>query len=242
MVVNAMLSKSCHTAAARAVPMVLAVGAVLTLCLPHAVLAQTQTPQPLCGLEIKEAVAKSLASVADAPDDYKGAVEVDLYAKYEGCTKDAELAPASFHEAARQCGAKVSILGSLFFEEMSCCGYDPQRRQFACPVKISQSFGFGGAPLPGSREHVLHCVEDATGVLVPVGHDSVHLANALGLQRPPWQFAVIANAHENLPTVYPMTGQTRRARSILSWGFTPTHCDYQPIWGNALDYQIRLDQ
>jgi hypothetical protein len=69
----------------------------------------------------------------------------------------------------------------------------------------------------------------------------VHLANALGNQSPTWQFAVIANAHENLGTVYPMNGQTRRARSILSWGFTPTNCNYQPIWGNALNYRIRLD-
>ena len=77
---------------------------------------------------------------------------------------------------------KGAILGSLLFEEMSCCGYDPQRRQFACPVKINQTIGFGVAPLPGSREHVLHGSADTTGVLVPVGHDSVHLADAIGNQ------------------------------------------------------------
>ncbi|HEY7490323.1 MAG TPA: hypothetical protein VIH59_04360 [Candidatus Tectomicrobia bacterium] len=238
MVIHSMLPKCCQTVTARAAQM-LAVGSVLALCLPLTALAQTP---PLCGPEIKEEVAKALSSVADASEDQKLAVEAELYAKYEDCAQDAKLAPASFHEAAKQCGARVPILGSLFFEEMSCCGYDPQRRQFACPVKISQPFGFGAAPLPGSREHVLHCVADATGVLVPVGHDSVHLANAIRNQEPTWQFAVIANAHENLFTVYPMNGQTRRARSILSWGFTPTDCDYQPIWGNALDYHIRLDQ
>jgi hypothetical protein len=36
---------------------------------------------------------------------------------------------------------------------------------------------------------------------------------------PSWQFAVIANANKNLDTVYPMSGETVRARSILSWGF-----------------------
>lgn len=239
MVVNAMRPKCCQAVAARAVQMVLAVGAVLALGMPLTALAQTQ---PLCGPAIKEEIVKVLSSVADAPDEHKLAVEAELYAQYKACAQDAKLAPASFFEAAEQCGARVPILGSLFFEEMSCCGYDPQRRQFACPVKISQPFGFGAAPLPGSREHVLHCVADATGVLVPVGHDSVHLADAIGNQGPTWQFAVIANAHENLFTVYPMNGQTRRARSILSWEFTPTHCDYQPIWGNALDYRIRLDQ
>ena len=53
---------------------------------------------------------------------------------------------------------------------------------------------------------------------------------------------MIANANDNLFTVYPMNGQTRRARSILSWGLQPTGCNYLPIWGNALNYQIRLDQ
>ena len=73
------------------------------------------------------------------PEDKKLALEAELYDTYQKeCAQDAKLVPASFYQAARQCGASVSNLGSLFFEEMSCCGYDPQRRQFACPVKISQ--------------------------------------------------------------------------------------------------------
>jgi hypothetical protein len=39
-----------------------------------------------------------------------------------------------------------------------------------------------------------------------------------------------------------MNGMTRNARSILSWALPPTNCNYQPIWGNALNYRIRLDQ
>ena len=151
---------------------------------------------------MKEAVAQALAGVEDGTDAEKLAVQAELYEKYQGCTQDAQLvAPTStFFVAARQCGAAVSNLGSIFFEEMSCCGYDPQRRQFACPVKIKQPFGFGGAPLPGSREHVLHCVADANGVLQPVGHDSVHLANAVSGSSRRWQFAVIAAANQNLFT------------------------------------------
>ena len=89
---------------------------------------------------------------------------------------------------------------------------------------------------------MLHCVADASGTLVPVGRDSVHLANAIGNDRPTWQFAVIVSANENLHTIYPMDGSTRRVRSILSWQLTPTDCNYTPIWGNALNYRIRLDQ
>lgn len=201
--------------------------------------------QSICGPEVKEELAKELSAVFTAPKKEKLIVEADLYKKYKYCMDDNVQTPDindPFFIAAKQCGAEVSNQGSRFYEEMSCCGYDPQRRQFGCPVKIKQPFGFGGAPLPGSREYVFHCVADANGTLVPVGNDSVHLANELLGQNPSWQFAVIANANRNLQTVYPMDGSTRRARSILSWGFEPTSCNFQPIWGNALNYRIRLDQ
>jgi len=214
-------------------------GGALLVSLPSAALAQAQTA---CGPEVKEEVAKVVASLDGTTESAKAVAERGLYAKYLYCAQDAQAAPTSFFAAARECGASVSNLGSLFYEQMSCVGYDPQRRQFAAPVTIKQPFGFGGAPLPGSREHVLHCVANASGVLVPVGRDTVHLANAIGNQAPTWQFAVIVNANQNLQTIYPMNGQTRRARSILSWALTPTSCNYTPIWGNALNYRIRLDQ
>jgi len=217
----------------------LVLGSALLVSLPSSALAQGQTG---CGPEVKEAVAKALAAVEGAPEAQKVAVEQSLYKQYQFCAQDAAQVPSTFFAAARECGASVSNLGSLFYEEMSCAGYDPQRRQFAAPIKIKQTFGFGGAPLPGSREFVLHCVADANGLLLPVGRDSVHLADAIGNQSPTWQFAVIVNANENLQVIYPMSGQSRRARSILSWNLRPTDCNYTPIWGNALNYVIRLDQ
>jgi hypothetical protein len=223
----------------RATRTLLVAGAALLVSLPSSALAQGLT---YCGPEAKEEVAKALASVEDAPEADKLALEKELYSKFQICAQDAQFVPSTFFAAARQCGASVSNLGSIFYEEMSCVGYDPQRRQFAAPIKIKQTFGFGGAPLPGSREHVLHCVADGSGMLVPVGHDSVHLANAIANQFPTWQFAVITNANDNLRTIYPMDGSTRRARSILSWELRPTDCNYTPIWGNALNYRIRLDQ
>jgi hypothetical protein len=238
--IESLLCRYCPDVRSRAARTLLAVGSVLLVSLPSAALAQT--PAVVCGPEVKEALMQDFAGVAAAPEDKQLALEAELYAKYQYCAQDAALVPSTFLTAARECGAVVSNLGSLVFEEMSCAGYDPQRRQFAAPIKIKQPVGFGGAPLPGSREHVLHCVADAFGTLVPVGHDSVHLANAVGNQSPTWQFAVIANANQNLQTIQPMNGATRRARSILSWQFVPTSCNYQPIWGNALNYRIRLDQ
>jgi hypothetical protein len=201
--------------------------------------SQAQTT-PACGLEVKVAVLAQLEAIAKLPESQQAEAEAGLYAQYKGCAQE-PAPPAPFFTAARQCGAAVNYRGSLFYEEMSCCGYDPQRRTFACPVRIKQNFGFGGSPLPGSREFVLNCVFDAaTNAFQPVGGDSVHLSNSAAA--PSWQFAVVANAHQNLYLVQPMDGATRRARSILSWGFRPTNCNYQPIWGNWLDYRIRLDQ
>jgi hypothetical protein len=216
----------------------LALASVLIVSAPYAAQAQTY-----CGPEVKEEVLKAFAGLEDATDDVLLATEKEVYAKFQYCAQDAVAFAIStnFLTAARECGATVSNLGSTFYEEMSCAGYDPQRRLFAAPVKIKQTFGFGPAPLPGSREHVLHCVANAAGVLVPVARDSVHLANSVS-GPPTWQFAVIAQANQNLQTVLPLAGQTRRARSILSWQLTPTDCNYQPIWGNALNYRIRLDQ
>jgi hypothetical protein len=229
----------CRILLSKVLAFLLLVASTVAASMPPAALAQTQ---PICGADVKADVLKALATVEGGPEAQKSAMEQELYNKYKYCGQDAQFVSNTFYIAARECGASISNLGSIFFEEMSCSGYDPQRRQFASPIKIKQTFGFGPAALPGSREHVLHCVADANGILVPVGRDSVHLADAIPGQFPTWQFAVIANANENLHTIYPMSGQTRRARSILSWAFPPTNCNYTPIWGNALNYHIRLDQ
>jgi len=239
MTIDSMLWNEGPDVRSRAARILLGVGSALLVLLPSAALAQSQA---VCGPELREEVAKALAGIEGAPDEMKPNLEKELYEKYLPCVQDAQLVPSSFYVAASECGASVSNVGSLFYEEMSCSGYDPQRRQFASPLRIKQTVGFGAAPLPGSREHVLHCVADASGTLLPVGHDSVHLANGLETRSPTRQFAVIANAHEHLITVYSMNGQTRVARSILSWGFKPTSCNYQPIWGLALNYRIRLDR
>jgi hypothetical protein len=200
--------------------------------------------QTVCGPEVRLEVAELLNSMVDASVSDQLVVQAELYQNYSNCLEDAELVPTTdgFFDAAKQCGASVPSMGSIYYEEMPCCGYDPQRRQFGCPVKIKQSVGYGPAPLPGSREYVFHCVADDSGNLVPVGVDSVHLADEMHGRPPTWQFAVIANVNKNLHTIYPMNGDTRQARSILSWALQPTSCNYTPIWGNVIDYRIRRDQ
>lgn len=209
--------------------------------------AQAQS-NTACGPEILEDVAKQLAPNPKLSEADVLALQAKLYEQYSFCGQEdgKNLPPTDpFFTAAAQCGSKPSYVGSLYYEEMSCCGYDPQRRTFACPVKVKQKTGFGASPTPGSRQYVLNCVDSGLG-FQPVGQDSVHMANSTGT--PPWQFAVVANAVDNLQTVQPMNGVTRNARSILSWNLKPVNaagdldCNYKPIWGNVLDYKIRLNQ
>jgi hypothetical protein len=197
---------------------------------------------PVCGTDVKEEVAKILTSEGAQKDPYsKEALDQQqkLYEKYQYCAADGEaLAAHDFDNVSREYCGKLTYLGSTFYERMRCCGYDPQKQLFACPVEVKQTFGFGAPPFPGSFEYVLSCVDLGAGYQ-PAALDDVHLANAVS-GGPDWYFAVIARATGRLANAQ-LTGKTLRARSILSWGLVPTSCNYQPIWGNAIDYQIRLD-
>ena len=141
--------KSCHDVRFRVSRVLMALGTLLALSLPTSVYAQTTT----CGPEVKEEALASLAALVNVDDLQKVAREAELYKKYSFCLPPTQTVPSALVAAARQCGATISQLGSIFFEVISCAGYEPHRRQFAVPVKIKQQFGFGGSPLPGSPPH-----------------------------------------------------------------------------------------
>src|SRR5262245_39532945 len=109
----------------RVAQIVMAMAGALVLSLPSAALAQTTT---VCGATVKEDVLRALAAVENASDEEKARVEAELYQRYLPCAGDP--APSSFATTAKACGASVAARGSIFYEEMPCCGYDPQRRQF----------------------------------------------------------------------------------------------------------------
>lgn len=203
--------------------------------------ASAQDTNLVCGEEIKAEIAKALDTpIVQKDPTSKEAIsyEAAVYAKYEFCLKDAQdIKSLPIVASSAYCGT-LAYLGNTTFEKMRCCGYDPQKRLFGCPVEVLLPYGFGGAPYPGSYENVLTCVDFGAGY-VPVARDRVHLANAV-TKAPVWNFAVIAKATGKLAEAS-LSGQTLWARSILSWGFTPSSCTFRPYWGNVLDYKIRLD-
>ena len=200
-----------------------------------------KTPKP-CGEQVKYEIAKILAtdaSLTDPASQEAIAFQQKVLEKYAYCAN----VPSPVRIDRREFCSAISWVGNLGYERMTCCGYDPQKRLFACPIRIERPYGFGAfGPVPlGSFEHVLTCVDFGHGY-EEVARDRVHVTNAEPQGgSPPWQFAVVARANELLAR-QPLKGQVYRARSILSWAFAPTSCkDFRGPWGNALDYQIRLD-
>ena len=192
----------------------------------------------LCGPEVKAEIAKILADDPSQKDPLSKealSFQQEVYEKFSFCAEDIANQPTPLPRN-ELCG-RTTLVGKLNYERMPCCGYDPQKKIFGCPIRIEQPTGFG-PPFSGSHEFVLTCV-DFGGGFQRVALDTVHLSDAVS-GAPPWMFAVLADAEEKL-SGQPLDGKTYRARSILSWNMAPTSCDYKAYWGHALDYQIRLD-
>ncbi|MFQ5349871.1 MAG: hypothetical protein ACE5EG_05445, partial [Thermoanaerobaculia bacterium] len=205
---------------------------VLSPAAPAAAQKRPQTGETRCPPELREELAKLLAENDDV------SVRRDIQEKYRYCAKEGAQLPRSLIARHEYCGRLV-YAGSLYFERLRCCGYEPQKRLFNCPVEIRQPLGFGAYPVPGSYEYVLSCVH-LDGSWQPAAVDRVHLTNGQ-TGDPDWYTAVTAKAGGELAELE-LNGRTLRARSILSWNLTPKgDCDFRPVWGNVIEYKIRLD-
>lgn len=212
-----------------AAPLMLTCALAGLLALPAAAQKEAETR---CPPELREELAELLARNDDV------SLRREIRDKYRYCAKEGAEIPRSETAQYEYCGRLV-YAGSLYYERLRCCGYEPQKRLFDCPVEIRQPVGFGAFPVPGSYEYVLSCVH-LDGAWQPAALDRVHLADARSGD-PEWYTAVTAKAAGELAEL-PLNGRTLRARSILSWNLTPkSDCDYQPVWGNVIEYKIRLD-
>ncbi len=198
-----------------------------------------------------------------AADVNAGLSPDEINAKYAGCVA-ADLASGSSGLSAQDDSAFAAAIipspipgpnvpstmivtyppnSSVFYEELKACGYHPQREELDCTVEIKQRFGFIGVPAigAGSNEFGLFCVDYGDGLgLVPVHTNGVHVHDeAFGVQ-PRWYFGLVVQSNPRLLALV-NNGRTLKARAILSWNVPPAACNTAPIWGNWLDFRIRLD-
>lgn len=134
------------------------------------------------------------------------------------------------------------------YEEITGCGYHPQRRELACVVKLNQPYGYGGPPPypanPGSFEWVKFCVFYNT---FPIGWESVntsavHVHDKSFAMSPPYHYSVAIQANPRLHQAL-VNGQTLWAGATLSWGFPPPAVPWcsPGYWGNSTYFKIKLD-
>ncbi len=152
--------------------------------------------------------------------------------------------------------------GSTYYEEIKACGFYPQETRLECIIEIKQPNGYAG-PVGsfGSVEHVYFCIDyDNNGVFTQfesAGQGSVQMHDESAGARPPWQYAIYRDFNPfgalgsgpgplrtapngaNAPTT--TNAPTKTVRAILSWFSAPTGCNFQPIWGNIVQFRIRFD-
>ena len=75
---------------------------------------------------------------------------------------------------------------------------------------------------------------------MPVNSNGVHVHDEAFGAMPNWYMSAVVPANQPLFST-PLVGQTLRARAILSWAVPPAGCNAIPVWGNPVDFRIRLD-
>lgn len=165
----------------------------------------------------------------------------DLAVKYANCTA-ADLATTPARPAPVVSPSEtITYPGSIYYEAIRSCGYQPQREEANCTVEIRQRAGYGGVigGGPGSNEFLLFCVDYGTG-FVPVNTNGVHVHDESRGALPTWSFSATIQSNAALLQL-PNNGRTLKGRVILSWGFPPAGCSSRPTWGNQSDFRFRLD-
>ena len=153
-----------------------------------------------------------------------------------------------------QATSALAASGSVFFEELKACGFYPQETRLACVIEIKQQAGYAGqVGAPGSMEHVYFCVDwDNNGIftqLESAGQGSVQMHDDLQ-SKPPWSYIVYRDfnpfggsrtSNSGATATTTSSAPTFRAKATLSWFAAPTGCNFVPVWGNSLVFQIRMD-
>ena len=153
---------------------------------------------------------------------------------YFGNLKDSEYKPV------------VSIENDVFYEQVTCLGFNPATNILEAVVQVNQSTGYNGSLCQnGSFEYVRFFVdygagwEDAGLAAINVHDISEQTDCHKDAEKPLSYAASVQLSPKSNWCVFPVLP---KVRAILSWNAIPTAGDptYTPVWGNALDAQIQI--
>lgn len=208
----------------------------------------------LAGIVGVHAQAQLPSSAKIQPSDRAKVLELLTKGDTPGADKMLTELQAQLHAGPALPGIANAVdAGSIFFEELKSCGFYPQETRLECVIEIKRTSGYnGGAAAVGSMEHVYFCVDwNNNGVftqLESAGQGSVQMHDGSG--NPPWSYAVYRDFNlfggtrtgpGGVGVLTTTTAPTVKVQATLSWNFAPTGCNYLPVWGNTLVFQIRLD-
>ncbi len=207
-----------------------------------------------------ESLCKSITSRKEVINALQVGIEPEVIAEASAACLPPAKAP-SFDRNGEPVQAQLNTTSSIQlnttihtqYEELTGCGYHPQRRELACVVKLKKTSGYGGTPpYPahmGSFEWVKFCVYYPPSQPNPgweaVNTSAVHVHDKpptpIAMYPPPYHYGVIVQANPRLHQAL-VNGQTLWARAALSWGSPPSQswCS-SGYWGNAIWLKIKLD-
>jgi hypothetical protein len=186
-----------------------------------------------------------------AQDVASGASDADLEAKYGACRNAyaepvcpvaSDTVKSASGELSPTEDVKSVINFNTFFERMNGCGYHPQAEMVGCDVEIRQFGGYGGFP-GGSFENVRFCLDcNRDGIWDYTTLGFVHVTdNVAPGPVPPWFHLAHATTFDAPLLCTNNDGGQTNVRAILSWAARPTNCNYQPFWGNIINFTARRD-
>ena len=135
--------------------------------------------------------------------------------------------------------------GSVYYEQMNGCGYNPQSKEVACDVEVKRKTYYGPYP-SGSQEFVRYCYACNTTSLNPPFFNStflgaVHVTDDKGSGGlPSYFFTASSRTWPGNPCAN-NDGKAMTVRAILSWALPVPTCFSNPIWGNQFTFTVRRD-
>ena len=140
---------------------------------------------------------------------------------------------------------KINLQGNTYWEEITCVGYLPEKKQLEAVVEVKRSSGYsGGLCQAGSFEYVRFFVDWGSG-FQDIGFTSfkVHdISDAPAGAQHPLNYLAVMSLNEEQHQKFCISPVLPKIRAVLSWNSIPsTSASATPVFGNAVECHIQIN-